>query len=407
MRGGQPVVATLTQPVPAGFDALPVLDVAAPSKTFGANRRMAVLRAAGPLCQVQPLDALGLLRWDDCDRVLRDPDTFSSAFAKNKPVPGAEAETTFDTLLWQDPPDQQRVRGLVQQAFTAQRVAAMEPHTREIVRGLLDRIMARGDGCELHHDFALPLPSYVMSGLLGVDESMMDTFNHWAMSVFHGPGPAWLIPDKAARDRRLAEIARDARDMEAFLKERVEAVRKAPGHDLISYVVQASDGGRKLSEREVLTLLKLFVIAGNDVTTAAIELTLYALATHPDQMRRLADDTSLAANAFEEALRFQGPVMTLRRLVTRETELAGLTVPRGCVVAPVVASANHDEAVFEHPELFDIRRRITRILTFGSGVHQCLGQLLGRLEARIALEEWFARVSAFTLAGPPEPTPAT
>src|ERR1700704_4392690 len=145
------MVTGSTEKLTAGFDALPVLDVATLDKTTEGNRRLAALRTAGPVCQVQPIGALGLLRWADCDRVLRDPTTFSSAFNGGKPMAGAETETTFDTLLGADPPGHTRVRSLVQQAFTPERVTAMEPHTREIVRRLLDQIMSRGDHCEFHH----------------------------------------------------------------------------------------------------------------------------------------------------------------------------------------------------------------------------------------------------------------
>jgi cytochrome P450/ferredoxin-NADP reductase len=400
------MVATLSPTTTPTFETLPVLDLAAPDISAESNRRLATLRAAGPVCWVRPQDGLGLLRWADCDRVLRDSQTFSSAFNRNKPVPGAEVETTYDTLLWQDPPEHTRVRRLVQQAFTPQRVAAMEPHTREIARSLVDKIMAGGDECEFHHDFAMPLPSYVMSALLGVDVAMMDTFNHWANSTFHGPREAWQIQDPAARDKRLAEIARDAHDMEAYLKQRVEDTRREPKPNLISYVVQAQDRDDGLTEREVLTLLKLFVIAGNDITTMALDQTAYSLATHPNQMRLLADDVSLAGNAFEETLRFQGPVLGLLRMTTRDVDMAGMLVPVGTLVMPLVSSANHDESVFDNPEVYDIRRTIPRILSVGAGIHQCLGQSLGRLEGRIALEEWFARVSAFEVAGEPQPLTA-
>jgi cytochrome P450/ferredoxin-NADP reductase len=400
------MVTTAGQTTASSFDALPVLDLAAPDILGEGNHRLAALRATGPLCWVQPFGALGLLRWTDCDRALRDPRTFSSAFDRSRPVPGAEAETTFDTLLWQDPPEHTRVRRLVQQAFTPERVEAMEPHTRDVARSLLDKIMARGNECEFHRDFAMPLPSYVMSGLLGVDTAMMDTFNHWAYSTFHGPRLAWEVKDPSERDKRLAEIARDAHDMEAYLRERVQYARTSPKPNLITYVVRAQEGTEGLAEREVLTLLKLFVIAGNDITTAALGLTAYCLATHPDQMQLLAHDLSLAANTFEETLRFLGPVMTVQRMTTRDIEIAGMPVPTGTRIAPLVASANHDEAVFEHPDVYDIRRKIPRILSFGSGVHQCLGQTLGRLEGRIALEEWFARVSAFTLKDEPRVSPA-
>src|SRR4029077_10560019 len=109
-------------------------------------------------------------------------------------------------------------------------------------------------------------------------------------------------------------------------------------------------------------------------------------------------------NAFEESLRYNGPVVSLQRKALRDVEIAGVKVPSGCVVAPIVSSANHDEAVFEHPEVFDIRRTIPRILSMSSGNHQCIGQPLARLEARVAFEEWFARVRSFARRGQPELT---
>ena len=192
--------------------------------------------------------------------------------------------------------------------------------------------------------------------------------------------------------------------MEAFLKEKIEERRKSPQHDLITYLIQAAEGADRLTDKEALTLMKLCIIAGNDLTTQALSLTLDCLLEHPDQMSLLANDLSLAANAFEESLRFNGPVVLLQRKAVRDTEKAGVKVPASCVVAPIVSSANHDEAVFENPEVFDIRRTIPRVLSMSSGNHQCIGQPLARLEARIAFEDWFARVSSFERKGQPELT---
>ncbi|MBA0084488.1 MAG: cytochrome P450, partial [Acidobacteria bacterium Pan2503] len=292
----------------------------------------------------------------------------------------------------------------MQQAFTPARVAAMEPHTRDLTRKLIDDIMAGGATCEFLHQFTLPLPSTVMSGLLGVDPSMTETFARWAGSMLLGPVTAHAIKDEAARQKRYQEIVRDAKDMEAYLLERLEEHRKSPQQDLMTYLLQAAEGGDRLTEREVLTLCKLCVIAGNDLTTQAITLTLNCLLDHPEQMRLLADDLSLAANAFEEGLRFNGPVVGLPRKAIRDVEMGGVKVPAGCVVEALVSSANHDETVFEHPEVFDIRRKLPRILSFSSGNHQCIGQPLARLEARVAFEEWFARVSSFERNGQPELT---
>ena len=189
-KGEQTATTSVNNPVPAGFDALPVLDLHNPNFTVEGNRLLAELCAKGPVCRVEPLGLLGFLRWADCDAILRDFRTFSVAFAHNPPVPGAEEETKIDTLLREDPPKHTRVRALMQQAFTPQRVAAMEPHTQEITRKLIDDIMTRGNECDFLHQFALPLPSTVMSGLLGVDSSMTETFVLGRFDVGRSPhGP--------------------------------------------------------------------------------------------------------------------------------------------------------------------------------------------------------------------------
>ncbi len=394
------MVIELKHPLPVGFDSLPVLDLALPRTHSETNEVLAELRKKGSVCQVQPFGILGFLRWNECDAILRDFKRFSAAFQRTSPIPGAEEETKIDTLLREDPPKHTRVRTLMQQAFTPQRVAAMEPHTREIARKLIDEILARGNECEFIHQFALPLPSLVMSGLLGVDPSMTETFKRWADSMM-GSATAHAIKDEAARKVRYGEVARDAIEMEAYLKEIVAQRRKSPQHDLTSYLIEAAEGGDKLTEKEVLTLMKLSVIAGNDLTTKALGQFLDCLLKHPEQMRQVAGDLSLIQNAFEESLRFSGPVILLQRQALADVEIGGIKVPAGCVLGPIVASANHDETIFENPGVFDIRRNLPRILSFSSGNHQCIGQPLARLEARVGFEEWFSRVSSFASNGQP------
>ena len=193
------MAAGVNNPVPAGFDALPVLDLRNPNFTVEGNRLLAELRARGPVCRVEPLGRPGFLRWAECDAILRDFKTFSVQFEHSPPVPGAGPEMNLDTLLREDPPKHTRVRGLMQQAFTPARVAAMEPHTRDLTRKLIDDIMASGATCEFLHQFTLPLPSTVMSGLLGIDPSMRETFARWAGSILLGPVTAHAIKDEAAR----------------------------------------------------------------------------------------------------------------------------------------------------------------------------------------------------------------
>jgi cytochrome P450/ferredoxin-NADP reductase len=399
------MVPDSTNPVPDGFDRLPVLDLSAPNFIVESNRMLKSLRVQGPLCRIEPLGYLGLLRWSDCDAVLRDFRSFSAAFPLGKPIPGAEKETTLTTLIREDPPKHTRVRSLVQQAFTPERVTAMEPHILGVARRMIDQIMARGNQCDFVKDFSLPFPSTVLSELLGIDPSMVETFKRWAESTL-GQTTAHEIRDEATRQRRFAEIARDAKEFEAYIKVQIEERRRSPGQDMITHLVQAAESGDRLTMDEVLKLTRLFIVAGNHTTTLAMGLTMQLLISHPDQMRLLGDDLSLAANAFEESLRYICPFALVQRKTLREVEIAGVTVPKGCWVAPILASANHDEAVFENPDVFDIRRKIPRMMAFSAGNHQCIGQSLARLEAKLAFEEWFSRVSSFSSIGEPVSHPA-
>ncbi|MBC7962767.1 MAG: cytochrome P450 [Steroidobacteraceae bacterium] len=392
-------------PVPSGFDRLPVLDLRAPDFINESNRMLKELRAQGPLCRVEPVGYLGMLRWSDCDAVLRDFRSFSAAFPLGRPIPGAEAETTLTTLIREDPPKHTRVRSLVQQAFTPERVKSMEPHILGVARRMIDQIMARGDRCDFVRDFTLPFPSTVLSELLGIDPSMVETFKRWAESTL-GQNTAHEIIDEAARQQRFAEIARDAKEFEAYIKVQIEERRRSPGQDMITHLVQAAESGEKLTMEEVLKLTRLFIVAGNHTTTQAMGMTMQLLISHPEQMRILANDLSLTANAFEESLRHLCPFTMVPRKAVQEVEIAGVTIPKGCWVAPILASANHDEAVFENPEVFDIRRKIPRMMAFSAGNHQCIGQSLARMEAQLAFEEWFSRVSSFSSVGEPVPHPA-
>jgi cytochrome P450/ferredoxin-NADP reductase len=392
-------------PVPSGFDKLPVLDLRAPDFITESNRMLKELRAQGPLCRVEPLGYLGLLRWADCDAVLRDFRSFSAAFPLGRPIPGAEEETTLTTMIREDPPKHTRVRSLVQQAFTPERVAAMEPHVLGVARRMIDQIMARGDRCDFVRDFTLPFPSTVLSELLGVDPSMVETFKRWAESTL-GQNTAHEIQDEAERLRRFAEIARDVKEFEAYVKVQIEERRRSPGQDMITHLVQAAESGEKLTMEEVLKLTRLFIVAGNHTTTQAMGMMMHLLITHPEQMRLLSEDLSLVAGAFEESLRYLCPFTMVPRKTVQEVELAGVTVPKGCWVAPILASANHDETVFENPGVFDIRRKIPRLMAFSAGNHQCIGQSLARLEAQLAFEEWFSRASSFSSIGEPVPHPA-
>jgi cytochrome P450 len=188
--------------------------------------------------------------------------------------------------------------------------------------------------------------------------------------------------------------------MDAYLTEAIDRRRRKPGDDLITSFVQASEDGSALTGAEIVALVRLLLIAGNETTTRLLGLLMNALLRHPGQLEQIQRAPEIAQNAVEEALRFEGPVVPLTRRTSRPVTLSGHAVPAGTLVSPVIASANHDEDVFPNAGVFDVTRRFRRHLALGGGIHACVGAPIARVETRIALEELVHAMDRFRPAGP-------
>jgi hypothetical protein len=338
------------------------------------------------LRQAEPMhyDAI-VKRWvltehDDVEALVRDkayaadarkalPGTYMALFA---PRDGREP-----SMLMIDDPDHARLRGLVTKAFTPRAVERLAPRIQEIVDELLDAVEGK-EQFDLIASFAGPLPTIVISEMLGIDPADQAQFKRWSDALGAGFDPA---PTPEVQ-RSLAEASTA---LDAYLRRAVEERRADPSDDLISAMIAAEEAGDQLTTEEIVTMCGLLLTAGNLTTTDLIGNGTLALLQHPDQMQVLRDDPSLVPHAVEEMLRFDSPVVETARVATADIEIHGCPVKKGESILVFLAAANRAPGLYEHPHEFDITREDVHHHSFGGGVHFCLGAPLARLEAQIAI----------------------
>jgi cytochrome P450/ferredoxin-NADP reductase len=376
---------------------LPVVDFRTTEFREGSVKLLAAITAETPFCRVLPAEALGVTRFADVDAILRSPGVFSSDTRhRSVQVEGVEP---IGALLMDDPPTHTRLRALFGQAFTPARVALMEPRVLAVARSLVQRVQEAGESFDLVKDVAIPLPVYVICELLGIDKNDMPSFKRWSDDVTGG-SLVMAMPEGPAKDARLAEVKQSLRELDAYLARAIAESKKHAGENLLTYMTQAAEGGDRLSEKEVLSLAKLLLVAGNETTTKVIGLTMNQLLENPAALEAVQSSPGLIAGAIEEAVRIEGPIPAVSRIAKTATTIAGASIAAGTVLAPLVSAANLDASVFPDPTRYDVRRKITRHLGFGGGIHQCLGAPLARMEARLAFEEVFATLGNVERAAP-------
>jgi cytochrome P450 len=313
--------------------------------------------------------------------VLSDPARFSSDLSAFQPDQEDFALFQRGNFVRMDPPQHRKLRTLVSQAFTPKVVAALEPRIAELTTRLLDRA---GERFDLIDALAYPLPVIVIAELLGIPTSDQGLFRSWA-DVLVGQE---VDPDQAPteiRDEQMAAIVPAMREMNAYFLDYIRSRRADPGEDLTSKLVTAEVDGVRLTDEEIVGFVGLLLLAGHITTTATLGNTMLTFQEHPHAAAEVRADPALLPAAIEEVLRLRTPFPRLGRLTRVDTEVGGVRIPAGQVVIPWLAAANRDERVFAHPGRFDIHRKPNPHLTFGHGIHFCLGAPLARLEARVAL----------------------
>ena len=352
----------------------------------------AKLRTRDPVHHSRLMDAWLFTRYKDVDAILRNHRQFSSNPHRRKA--SIRQRNTFPPpddlpMLFLDPPDHTRLRSLVNQAFTRRTINALEPRIRGLMAALLDDIDAPA-GFDLMKAVANPLPVTVIAEMLGIPPKDRTRFTFWSNQR------ARLIePTITARERKHADAAGES--LNAYFRPIIAARRAEPREDIISALVHAEEDGDTLTEREMLNMLRLLLVAGNETTTNLIGNGLLALLRHPDQLRALRDDPSLIPAAVDELLRFDSPVQADFRTAVEDCEANGFPLRRGQGVVLLIGAANHDPAVFDNPDRLDVHRRKVSHISLGRGIHHCLGAFLARLEGRIAFEMLLERFSSIHL----------
>jgi cytochrome P450 len=342
------------------------------------------LRAEAPLYRNEDLDFYALSRFADVEKGLVDHATFSSAKGDILELIKANIEIPSGVFIFEDPPLHSAHRSLLARVFTPRKMNALEPKIREFCAHVLDPLVG-GERFDFVRDFGAVMPMRVIGMLLGIPEQDQQAVRQRGDSKLrHQPGMPQDYHENDFADG-------------AFFAEYIDWRASNPSDDLMTDLLRAefedpSGEVRRLSRDEVLIFVNILATAGNETTNRLIGWAGKILAEHPDQRRQLGEDRALLPNAVEEILRFEPPAIQVCRSVTRDVEYYGQTVPAGSIMMFLTAAANRDEREFPPDgDTLDIRRKFGHHLSFGYGIHFCLGAALARLEGRVALDELLTR----------------
>jgi cytochrome P450 len=341
------------------------------------------LRDEAPLYYNEPHDFYAVSRFDDVQRALVDRETYSSARGSVLEFIKANIEIPPGVVIFEDPPLHSVHRSLLSRVFTPKKVNELEPKVREFCARALDPLVGSS-----HFDFVADLgaqiPMRTIGMLLGVPESAQEEARERADEALRtDPG-------------KPMEVSADNIGSSDFFSDYIDWRARHPSDDLMTELLFAefedeTGRRRRLTRDELLVYVSVLSSAGNETTNRLIGWMGKVLAEHPEQRQELVSDRSLVPNAIEELLRFEPPTPHIARYVTRDVDLYGTTVPAGGAMLCLGGSANRDSRQYPDPDRFDVHREMRQHLTFGYGIHYCLGAALARLEGRIALDEVLAR----------------
>jgi cytochrome P450 len=353
---------------------------AAPHATW---RRM---RDEVPLYRNERYDFWALSRFQDVLDASIDHATYSSAQGTVLELIRSPERARLRSMIFMDPPEHDRLRGLVSRAFSPRRIAELEPGIREIVRGYLDPLVGSG-GFDFVADFGAKVPMMVISSMLGIPVEDREQIREWMDQMLHRE-PGETHPEA----RRMEIGARMFGYFARYVGDRRKAPRDDMMTDLLQAEIEAPEGEwRSLTDEELLSFLMLLAGAGNETVARLLGFAGATFAQHPAQREKVVDRPLLIPNAIEELLRYEAPSPVQARVVLRDVSWYGTRVPKDSVILLLTGSAGRDERQYPDPDRFDVERPNIRHLSFGYGAHFCLGAALARLEAKVALEEVFVR----------------
>jgi cytochrome P450 len=342
------------------------------------------LRDEAPVYYNDQFGFYALSRHADIQAAHLDPRTFRSGYGNVLELIRDEP-LDVSYLVMQDPPRHDTQRALVSRAFTPRRVSSLEDHIRDLCAEMLDPHLG-GGGFDYVQDFAAQLPSKVISELMGVPAADREEIRRAIDQTFHIEPGVGMINDVATAARQ---------QMNAYLIEQIAERRAVPRDDLMTALVEAEmrtdQGTSRLTIEEAAAFAGELIAAGTETVARLLGWACILLDANPDQRGLLAADPSLVANAVEETLRYEAPSPVQGRRLAAAVELHGTTIPAGSKVLLLTASAGRDERAYDEPDRYDVQRHLDAHVSFGFGIHFCIGAALARLEARVALEETLRR----------------
>jgi len=345
------------------------------------------LRRKDPVHRMRLVDAWVITQHADIDAMLRDSRRFSNG--------GREyGYVNYVSMLDMDPPDHTRLRSLVVKAFTPRAVAELAPRIRQTCEDLLDDV-GEATRFDLIKVLAFPLPVIVIAEMLGVPPADRDRFKTWSQD-------AALSVEPALDHGQVRRVQRAFGNLREYLNGLIERYQRDPQDNMISALVAVEEAGDRLTREELLMTLMLLLVAGHETTRNLIGNGMLALLRNPDQLQRLRDHPELMDSAIHELLRYDAPVQLDSRVVREDLEIGGKRIRKGQRVIGLIGAANRDPVAFAEPNQLDLGREDRSHLSFGRGIHHCLGSSLAVLEGRIALAALLRRFSSIQLAAEPD-----
>ena len=375
--------------------ALPVIDLTAPDWWAEPAVVTAPMLADGAVAAAVPsFGTVMFLRFEDCLASLNSPDLPAMEaryFEMQGWTDGAFVDWIRRNVVMMNPPGHTRLRALVSRAFTPRAVAEMEATAQAVADELCDAVDDNGGTVEFVGDWARLLPLRVICAMIGIPRVDTDRMGEWAHGLSVASGMA--APDA----RRVGDEAMAA--FNDYVGEMIAERRRNRTDDMLSALIDAEEAGDRLSAGELVALVVQLIFAGHETTQNLLGNGLYRLLGHPDQLALLRANPARVPEAVEEMLRYDPPILFTSRVARRDLTIAGIDVAADQLVMLNLTAANHDPAQVDDPARFDVTRTDVRHLSFGHGLHYCLGANLARLEARVAFTTLFGRYARITEVG--------